>query len=117
MDVPVRLLDIFPPDFIAYNIFMLKNQRIFMKMYFKVMTSYTGLLMGVFARVNSVAFSEDIPLNETAWAASGYAPLHVEEAYVMVSNNCFIAAGIYVVLLIFSGVQYYFNKRANYLAH
>ncbi|CAH8458001.1 unnamed protein product [Schistosoma bovis] len=75
------------------------------------------LLMGVFARVNSVAFSEDIPLNETAWAASGYAPLHVEEAYVMVSNNCFIAAGIYVVLLIFSGVQYYFNKRANYLAH
>ncbi|CAH8455413.1 unnamed protein product [Schistosoma turkestanicum] len=75
------------------------------------------LLMGVFARVNAVAFSEDIPLNETAWAASGYAPLHVEEAYVMVSNNCFIAAGIYVVLLIFSGVQYYFNKRANYLAH
>ncbi|VDP98936.1 unnamed protein product [Trichobilharzia regenti] len=56
-------------------------------------------------------------MNETAWAASGYAPLHVEEAYVLVSNNCFIAAGIYVVLLVFSGVQYYFNKRANYLVH
>lgn len=72
--------------------------------------------MGVFTRVNSVAFVEDIPLNETAWKNNNYAPKDVENAYVLVSNNCFIAAAIYLAVLIFSAIQLYFNKRTSNLA-
>ncbi|TPP61017.1 Ribonuclease kappa-A [Fasciola gigantica] len=75
------------------------------------------LLMGVFARVNAVSLAEDIPLNQAEWAKQNYSPQLVDDAYVMMSNNCFIAAGIYVIVLGFAGVQYYVNKRASPLVH
>lgn len=71
------------------------------------------LLMGVFARVNAVSLAEDIPLNEVKWAEQNYSPKLVDDAYIMMSNNCFIAAGIYLIVLAFAGVQYYVNKRSS----
>ncbi|OON22418.1 hypothetical protein X801_01683 [Opisthorchis viverrini] len=74
------------------------------------------LLLGVFARVNAVALSEDIPLDEAAWIKDGYPGQALDEAYVMMSNNCFIAAGIYGVIVVLAGVQFYFAKRKDRLS-
>nr|VZH97138.1 unnamed protein product [Spirometra erinaceieuropaei] len=52
------------------------------------------VLMGVFTRVNAVAFAEDIPINMTEWEALGFPSAYIDEKYAMVSTNCFIAAGL-----------------------
>ncbi|KAF8560581.1 Salivary secreted ribonuclease [Paragonimus westermani] len=75
------------------------------------------LLMGIFARVNAVSFAEDIPLDETDWAKRGYPAQALDDAYILLSNNCFIAAGIYGFIMIICGVQFYFHKRASHLVH
>lgn len=67
--------------------------------------------MGVFARVNAVNLVEDIPLNEEEWKKKGYAGHLVDDAYAMLSTNCFIATGIYAVILMFAGFQLYVNQR------
>ncbi|KAA3678897.1 uncharacterized protein DEA37_0001480, partial [Paragonimus westermani] len=75
------------------------------------------LLMGIFARVNAVSFAEDIPLDEADWAERGYPAQALDDAYILLSNNCFIAAGIYGLIMIICGVQFYFHKRASHLVH
>lgn len=71
--------------------------------------------MGVLTRVNAVAFVEDIPINMTEWAEKKYAQEYIDEKFAMVSTNCFIAAGIYLLLLVFSAVQLHFNTRHSYV--
>ncbi|CAL8107321.1 unnamed protein product [Calicophoron daubneyi] len=71
-------------------------------------------LMGVFARVDAVSFAEDIPLPSNLTDPGNH---DVDEAYVMLSTNCFIAAGIYALILVFAVIQLYYNKRAHYAAH
>ncbi|XP_022096500.1 ribonuclease kappa-like [Acanthaster planci] len=68
------------------------------------------VLMGVFFRVNSVALFEDLTLesNKTLTRAE------LEEAYTEVSNNCFIAAGLYVLWLFFSVWQMHVNSKEQY---
>ena len=70
--------------------------------------------LGVFARVNSVALSEDIPMNEEEWHKGGFKPKYITQQYGVMSNNCFIGAGIYVLVLIFAGIQYHLNMRSSY---
>ncbi|KAM3173910.1 hypothetical protein ACTXT7_011638 [Hymenolepis weldensis] len=72
------------------------------------------VLMGVLMRVNAVAFVEDIPINMTEWEQTKYSPAYIDEKFAMVSTNCFIAAGIYLLVLIFAAVQLHLNTRYNY---
>lgn len=72
------------------------------------------VLMGVLMRVNAVAFVEDIPINMTEWEQTKYSPAYIDEKFAMVSTNCFIAAGIYLLVLIFAAVQLHLNTRHNY---
>ncbi|XP_068688805.1 ribonuclease kappa-B-like isoform X1 [Montipora foliosa] len=58
------------------------------------------ILLGIFFSVRSVALIEDIP--------SG---MDEPSGYKSSAKNCFIAAGIYVLTLIFSAHQKWVNNR------
>ncbi|XP_072163099.1 ribonuclease kappa-like [Diadema setosum] len=68
------------------------------------------VLMGVFFRINALAFVEDISLPDVAELTKE----DLEHSYTQVSNNCFIAAGIYVLFAAFSIYQYKVNKSRQY---
>jgi ribonuclease kappa len=68
------------------------------------------LLLGVFFRVNAVALLEDVPHT----ANVNLTRANLEEAYTEVSNNCFIAAGLYVLFLVFSVWQLRVNNKQQY---
>lgn len=70
--------------------------------------------MGVFTRVNAVAFVEDIPISMVEWEKANFAPAYIDEKFAMVSTNCFIAAGLYLIVLIFAAVQFHLNARHKY---
>jgi len=64
-------------------------------------------LMGVFFRIKSPALSMDIPFpereaNETDAEFRG----KVDEAFMGTSNNCFLAAGIYAVVVVGAAINY-----------
>ncbi|XP_077978379.1 ribonuclease kappa-like [Glandiceps talaboti] len=56
------------------------------------------LIMAICLRFDAVAFIEDLTHPEP----EDYNPDTLHEKYVQASNNCFIAAGIYVAFLVFS---------------
>lgn len=68
------------------------------------------ILLGVFFRANSVALLEDVSHEENA----NLTQANLEEAYTEVSNNCFIAAGVYVLFLLFSVWQLRVNNKEQY---
>ncbi|XP_033638857.1 ribonuclease kappa-like [Asterias rubens] len=69
------------------------------------------LLLGVFFRVNSIALVEDLPLPESP---ANLTQATLEAAYTDVSNNCFIAAGFYVLWLAFSVWQLRVNNKQQF---
>ncbi|CAI9730568.1 Hypothetical predicted protein [Octopus vulgaris] len=70
-------------------------------------------LMGVFLHIRSPAFFEDLPISE--WESHEYKPDYINNMYSQASVNCFIAAGLYVAVLIFSVIQQRQNARASYV--
>lgn len=62
--------------------------------------------------INAPAFSDDLPLNNTEWAAQNFTYTYVSNMYSQVGINCFIAAAIYVVQFIFCVVQFQLNLKA-----
>ena len=71
-------------------------------------------LMGVFLRINSPAFVDDLPVNDTEWELRNYDQGYIDELYEQLSSNCFIAAGLYVGTLTVSAIMWKVNQRANY---
>ena len=71
--------------------------------------------MGVFFRIKAPAFAEDIPIDNVEWQNQGFDMSYIDGLYNQVSTNCFIAAGIYVGVFVFSFVQHKLNVRANYV--
>lgn len=71
-------------------------------------------LLGIFFRIRSPALVEDLPFNEDKWAETGYEYSYVEGLYEQVSNNCFIAAGLYAGTMVLSFVLWRINERSNY---
>ena len=71
-------------------------------------------LMGIFLRIRSPAFVEDLPIDEVKWAADNYSPEYITNVYNQVSTNCFIAAGMYVGTLVISAVMWKVNMKQNY---
>ncbi|KAL5006298.1 hypothetical protein ScPMuIL_015104 [Solemya velum] len=71
-------------------------------------------LLGVFFQIHSPALFTDIPLDADEWKTKNYSMTYVHEKYEQTALNCFIAAGMYVLLFIFSFVQQRMNSRNNY---
>ncbi|XP_076450574.1 ribonuclease kappa-like [Babylonia areolata] len=69
-------------------------------------------LLGIFFWVRSPALFEDVPLGD--WEANHFSKDYAKTKYEQNAINCWIAAAIYVVLFIFSFVQYKMNNRSNY---
>ncbi|XP_018496755.1 ribonuclease kappa [Galendromus occidentalis] len=67
------------------------------------------LLLGIFLRMNSVAFAEDLEIH--AKTRSEYL-IEINRKYRAASLNCWIAAGLYGVTLIVSFHQYCLNQKA-----
>ncbi|XP_020822324.1 ribonuclease kappa [Phascolarctos cinereus] len=71
------------------------------------------VLLGIFFNVHSAVLIEDVPLTESDFTESG--PQKIYELYEQVSYNCFIAAGLYLLLGGFSFCQVRLNKRKEYM--
>uniref|UniRef100_A0A5K3EV62 Ribonuclease kappa n=1 Tax=Mesocestoides corti TaxID=53468 RepID=A0A5K3EV62_MESCO len=69
------------------------------------------VLMGILTRVNAVAFVEDVPIDMAEWEKVHFESSYVDEKYAMVSTNCFTAAGLYLIVLIFAASQFHLNRR------
>ncbi|XP_068919281.1 ribonuclease kappa [Petaurus breviceps papuanus] len=71
------------------------------------------VLLGIFFNVHSAVLIEDVPFTESDFTESG--PQKIYELYEQVSYNCFIAAGLYLLLGGFSFCQVRLNKRKEYM--
>ncbi|KAL8614319.1 hypothetical protein ACOMHN_007657 [Nucella lapillus] len=69
-------------------------------------------LLGIFFWVRSPALFEDVPLDE--WDKKGFSLDYAKTKYEQNAVNCWIAAALYVVLFVFSFVQYRMNNRSSY---
>ncbi|XP_014679246.1 PREDICTED: ribonuclease kappa-B-like [Priapulus caudatus] len=78
------------------------------------LTSLWGIIMlsilGVLFYVRSPNLVEDLPIKEEDFEDYD----KVIEAYHTNAYNCWIAAGLYVVTLAFSAVQFKLNNQASY---
>ncbi|XP_030043601.1 ribonuclease kappa [Microcaecilia unicolor] len=72
------------------------------------------VLLGIFFNVHSAVLIEDVPLTPADFE-DDHPPEKIYRLYEQVSYNCFIAAGIYVVLGGFSFCQVRLNKRKEYM--
>lgn len=69
-------------------------------------------IMGLLYYVNSVALIEDIGLKEHFSSAKEFYD-EADKAYSQTAYNCWIAACIYVLTLLFAGQQFYANSRVS----
>ncbi|XP_033026521.1 ribonuclease kappa [Lacerta agilis] len=70
------------------------------------------VLLGIFFNVHSAVLIEDVPTKEEDFTGN---PDKIYALYEQVSYNCFIAAGLYVLLGGFSFCQVRLNKRKEYM--
>ncbi|BFZ05060.1 hypothetical protein BsWGS_08099 [Bradybaena similaris] len=68
-------------------------------------------LMGIFFKIRSPALFEDISTSQTEWAVYNFSVEFVQEKYDVSAINCWIAAGLYVILFLFSFVQQKLNSH------
>lgn len=71
-------------------------------------------LLGVFFWQRSPALFEDANIDEEEWEKEKFSPDYVRQKYEDTAYNCWIAAGLYVVLFIFSFIQQKMNSRGSY---
>ncbi|XP_056156503.1 ribonuclease kappa-A-like isoform X2 [Lampris incognitus] len=72
-------------------------------------------MLGIFFKTHSAVLIEDVPLTEEDMAGDNLT--NVYGLYDQVGYNCFVAAGIYVLVAAFSFCQMKLNKRKEYLVH
>ncbi|MBZ3870510.1 Chromatin complexes subunit BAP18 [Sciurus carolinensis] len=70
------------------------------------------IMLGIFFNVHSAVLIEDVPLTEKDFENG---PQNIYNLYEQVSYNCFIAAGLYLLLGGFSFCQVRLNKRKEYM--
>ena len=68
-------------------------------------------IMGVFFYVNSVALIEDITLKD-AYTSMEELRKDMDDGYRQNALNCWIAALLYLGVMVFSGHQFWANNRA-----
>uniref|UniRef100_A0A8C8S6U3 Ribonuclease K n=1 Tax=Pelusios castaneus TaxID=367368 RepID=A0A8C8S6U3_9SAUR len=72
------------------------------------------ILLGIFFNVHSAVLIEDVPFTEADFH-NAQGPEKIYRLYEQVSYNCFIAAGLYLLLGGFSFCQVRLNKRKEYM--
>uniref|UniRef100_A0A8D1ZWX9 Ribonuclease K n=4 Tax=Sus scrofa TaxID=9823 RepID=A0A8D1ZWX9_PIG len=70
------------------------------------------IMLGIFFNVHSAVLIEDVPFTEKDFENG---PQDIYKLYEQVSYNCFIAAGLYLLLGGFSFCQVRLNKRKEYM--
>ncbi|XP_012868881.1 PREDICTED: ribonuclease kappa [Dipodomys ordii] len=70
------------------------------------------IMLGIFFNVHSAVLIEDVPFTEKDFENG---PQSIYHLYEQVSYNCFIAAGLYLLLGGFSLCQVRLNKRKEYM--
>ncbi|XP_004857409.2 ribonuclease kappa [Heterocephalus glaber] len=70
------------------------------------------IMLGIFFNVHSAVLIEDVPFTEKDFTNG---PQNIYKLYEQVSYNCFIAAGLYLLLGGFSFCQARLNKRKEYM--
>ena len=70
----------------------------------------------MFFWMRSPSLFEDANVDEKEWEKQHYSPDYVKKQYEMTALNCWIAAGIYVVLFFFSLINQKLNSRSSYQA-
>uniref|UniRef100_A0A5F9CQU1 Ribonuclease K n=1 Tax=Oryctolagus cuniculus TaxID=9986 RepID=A0A5F9CQU1_RABIT len=70
------------------------------------------IMLGIFFNVHSAVLIEDVPFTEKDFENG---PQNIYKLYEQVSYNCFIAAGLYLLLGGFSFCQVRLNKRKEYM--
>lgn len=70
------------------------------------------IMLGIFFKVHSAVLIEDVPFTEKDFE---HGPQNIYSLYEQVSYNCFIAAGLYLLLGGFSFCQVRLNKRKEYM--
>ncbi|XP_012671034.1 ribonuclease kappa-A [Clupea harengus] len=74
-------------------------------------------MLGIFFSTHSAVLIEDVPFREEDMHNVQNPLLPIYELYNQVGYNCFIAAGIYVLVGALSFCQVRLNKRKEYLVH
>ncbi|KAM3842355.1 ribonuclease kappa-A-like [Diretmus argenteus] len=74
-------------------------------------------MLGIFFRTHSAVLIEDVRVTEADMHGDQNPPQTVYGLYNQVGYNCFIAAGIYVLVGAFSFCQIKLNNRKEYLVH
>ncbi|XP_063043539.1 ribonuclease kappa-A [Engraulis encrasicolus] len=75
-------------------------------------------MLGIFFTIHSAVLIEDVPVSEEDMQGDAANALQtIYGLYNQVGYNCFIAAGIYVVVGLLSFCQVRMNKRTEYLVH
>ncbi|XP_062849267.1 ribonuclease kappa-A [Trichomycterus rosablanca] len=73
-------------------------------------------MLGIFFSIHAAVLIEDVPFTEEDIHGQ-QSPERIYAVYDKVGYNCFIAAGIYVVVALVSFIQVRLNKRNDYLVH
>ncbi|CAF93940.1 unnamed protein product, partial [Tetraodon nigroviridis] len=68
-------------------------------------------LLGIFFTTHSAILIEDVPLADEDFHQDSNPPHRIYSVYNSVGYNCFIAAGVYVLVGAFSCCQMKLNKR------
>uniref|UniRef100_A0A673YT88 Ribonuclease, RNase K a n=1 Tax=Salmo trutta TaxID=8032 RepID=A0A673YT88_SALTR len=79
-----------------------------------IVVSMWGIIMLVFSSPHSAVLIEDVPFNEEDIQNP---PHIIYDLYNQVGYNCFIAAGIYMLVAVLSFCQIKLNKRKEYMVH
>ena len=70
--------------------------------------------MGIFFQIRTPSLFEDITVDEEEWHKNGMGIDFVKEKYEDNAVNCWIAAGLYGILFVFSFIQQRMNARQTY---
>nr|CAD7590150.1 unnamed protein product [Timema genevievae] len=71
------------------------------------------VLMGIFYYVKSVALAEDLPGLEEKFNTADEFYAKADVGYTQNAYNCWIAACLYILTMLFSGHQFYVNSRSS----
>ncbi|XP_023221020.1 ribonuclease kappa-B-like [Centruroides sculpturatus] len=72
------------------------------------------VLMGIFLYCKSVAFVEDLAIDERNHTTRNELLLNADNLYKQAAYNCWVAACLYIISLAVSVHQYFMNRQASY---
>lgn len=70
-------------------------------------------IMGVFFYMKSVALAEDLPGHEEHFSSALDFYAAADKGYILNAYNCWIAAVLYFLTLLFSAQQFYANTKSS----